>query len=410
MTSQRFTRRGQRGFTLTELMVAITGGLFVSIAVFALARHGSRFYQREARVANATLANVVGFQRLRADLSRAGFLASPNIIRDPFLCGDPVGGANWTDELKHMAAVRIVPGGSPSNSALTDNNLDPDSVVIAGAFDSAEQFPVRLVQDDPGNTYTVYLQVRSGPLARLGIPNLPTVFKKDRGVRIVDMSGRSHYGTIASVNTSATQPSVTLTDKPPISFRAGSGSCGIAGHGTGALLNVVNFIRYDVRNLSSSASYSAIYAEAGAGPFDGVNQRTELVREELDTSGQVIAGTQEIVSEYAVDLKFGLTVANVNGVEQTLTTLLEGNGDIPKWAGDTTGKTASVEGPQRIRAIRARLSVRSREPDRDVAINAATIPGVAPGLYRFKLAADKYARVRTVQADVTLHNLRRITW
>ena len=37
-----------------ELMVAMTGGLFLSIVVFALSRDASRFYQRESRVANAT--------------------------------------------------------------------------------------------------------------------------------------------------------------------------------------------------------------------------------------------------------------------------------------------------------------------------------------------------------------------
>ena len=44
----------QTGFTLVELMVAITGGLFMSIVVFALARQGTRFYQQEIRAANAS--------------------------------------------------------------------------------------------------------------------------------------------------------------------------------------------------------------------------------------------------------------------------------------------------------------------------------------------------------------------
>ena len=45
----------QCGFTLVELMVAMTGGLFMSLIVFALARDGARFYQRESRVADATM-------------------------------------------------------------------------------------------------------------------------------------------------------------------------------------------------------------------------------------------------------------------------------------------------------------------------------------------------------------------
>jgi len=35
--------RARRGFTLVELMVAMVAGLFVSIAVFTLAKHASAF-------------------------------------------------------------------------------------------------------------------------------------------------------------------------------------------------------------------------------------------------------------------------------------------------------------------------------------------------------------------------------
>ena len=49
-SQHRRPRVGRAGFTLVELMVAVTGGLFVAIMVFVLARDGARFYQREARV------------------------------------------------------------------------------------------------------------------------------------------------------------------------------------------------------------------------------------------------------------------------------------------------------------------------------------------------------------------------
>ena len=55
MSAAIHARRSANGFTLVELMVALTGGLFVSLAVFALARDSGRFYQREARIANATI-------------------------------------------------------------------------------------------------------------------------------------------------------------------------------------------------------------------------------------------------------------------------------------------------------------------------------------------------------------------
>ena len=72
-------------------MVAITAGLFVAVAAFALAKQGSRFFQQEARVANAQFSATLGFDRLRADISRAGFLTTANIQRDPFVCGNTAG-------------------------------------------------------------------------------------------------------------------------------------------------------------------------------------------------------------------------------------------------------------------------------------------------------------------------------
>src|SRR4051812_43651349 len=74
------------GFTLVELMVALSGGLFLSMVVFALARDSTRFYQREGRLASATLAGIVGFKRLTDDIARAGYLSTPNIQADPRNC------------------------------------------------------------------------------------------------------------------------------------------------------------------------------------------------------------------------------------------------------------------------------------------------------------------------------------
>src|SRR4051812_27995211 len=77
----RFPLRA-RGFTLIELIVAITAGMFVAIAAFALSRQGSRFFQQEARIANAQFAATAGFERMRNDIARASFLSTPNIQRD----------------------------------------------------------------------------------------------------------------------------------------------------------------------------------------------------------------------------------------------------------------------------------------------------------------------------------------
>jgi len=409
------TGRSSRGFTLVELMVAITGGLFLSIIVFVLARDGSRFYQREMRVANATLAGIVGFERLRADITRAGFLASPNVRTDPSVCGGPIADAGWPTELAHMASIRITPRGSPQNAILNANGRNPDSIVLAGSFTSADQFPIRTVIDS-GDRYDVYLQRKSGAMARLGIldledganvaPLLRAVFREGRALRLVDKSGKSQFGTITGV-TDGSEPIVTLSKQPTLRFRSGAAAtvCGLKGYETGALANVVNFVRYEVRKLKGDAFKDTIYAETGLATDA---DRTELVRVELDTAGAEIDSaedrTEELVAEYAVDLAFGITFADAADIDPAtntitgLTTIPAGENDqrIADLAGDTLGAVAA---PQRVKSVRVRLSVRSREADRE-----AAIPG---GFYRIGLGDEggaPFARVRTLQADIALRN------
>ncbi|MBN1609344.1 MAG: prepilin-type N-terminal cleavage/methylation domain-containing protein [Polyangiaceae bacterium] len=406
--------RPRRGFTLVELMVAITGGLLVSIVVFALARDATRFYKRESRIGDATLGTVIGFERLRAEIARAGFLASANIRSDASFCGDSAALSQLPGELSRLASVRIIQDATTGNPVLQANGLSPDAIVLAGSFQATDQFPIWGVSADASGGAQVFLQARIGPLARRNYLSgdltartalLQGLFPAQRALRIVDEAGRVQYGIIAGSGdaiadpANGAEPFITLAAQPALIYRAGAATvCGLKSNELG-VVSVVNFVRYDVRSLSGVAGYSPLYAEnLGATPFD--TDRTELVRSELLAGQQdsEIAGTAELVAERAVDLKFGLTVVAPNSA---LTTLPPGNGGIGDYAGDVTGVNVR---PERIRAVRVRLSVRSGEPDRAADVD----PDAGPGLYRINLGAQggllPFARVRTLQADVVLPN------
>ena len=92
---------------MVELMVALMGGLFISLAVFALARDSGRFYQSEVRIANATVGGLLGFERLRTDIARAGLMSSPNINHDPAVCTKPDG--TWPANLSKLAGCHRGP-------------------------------------------------------------------------------------------------------------------------------------------------------------------------------------------------------------------------------------------------------------------------------------------------------------
>jgi hypothetical protein len=436
MTPEKPSRRG---FTLVELMVSITGGLFVSIAVFMLAKQSTSLYQSEGRAGNATVGSLVGFERLRQDIERAAFLSTPMIRRDPKLCGDPIGDANWPKYLKHLQGVMIT---QPTNTSvipavLANNGSRPDELTLAGSYISDEKYyadtisavggadQVALESDKGGLVKRGYLSLQPAAQATL----LASLFPAGRALRVVDKSnGREVYGTIASVQ-GGVPPIIILrpgAGGPSLIYRSGSPlKCGIAGVSRSSVVNVVNVIHYSIRRMTTGfPQYAPLFNNAGFGPADEANRRTELVREELDTEGEPIADTQEIVSEFAVDLKFGVTVGHViSGTTQVFKLESFGPGDptVGAWAGDTTtvvGPAAAMPptgapAPQLVRAVRVRLGVRSREADRPTGLDGGTGLPMAPGLYRIgtnPIGGGPYARVRTLQADVALRNQQGVTF
>jgi prepilin-type N-terminal cleavage/methylation domain-containing protein len=403
------TQRAARGFTLIELLVAMTAGLFVAIGAFALAKQGSRFFQQEMRVANAQFAATLGFDRMRADIARAGFLGTPNIQTDPFRCGDtttmPVG-------MKSLAAVRLTRA-TPTEAQDTQNGLAPDRITLTGSYGSAEAFPVRAVVV-AASGYQVFLQANTGSVARTNNGgadggSMAQVFQAGRAIRILDSTGHTEFGRIDGYAVNADgQMVVSVHDSPALNFRKGGGNCGIEGLGVGMQANVINFIRYEVRNVKKSnlARYAPLYDTATAsGPGD--SNRLELIRVELDTDGNEIDDTLELVAEYAVDLRFGLTVVPSFRTpnDPDITSFPVGDSRIYNYAFDVGSSTAA--GPERIRAVRARLVVRSREADRTENVPAVT----AGNIFRYAVAGDAgFARARTLTADIALPNLTGVTW
>jgi hypothetical protein len=154
--------------------------------------------------------------------------------------------------------------------------------------------------------------------------------------------------------------------------------------------------------------YRPLYATSASAPGD--EKRYELVRVELDSGSNEMAGTVEIVAEYAVDLRFGLTVATTGGADPILTEFPIGDTRIYDYAFDVAGRP-TTPGPERIRAVRARLTVRSREGDRQSGLAAPD--GAPPGtIFRYAMGAGggSFARARALTADIQLANLVSVSW
>jgi hypothetical protein len=411
-SSKLAPQRGSAGFTLVELMVAMTGGLFLSIVVFALSRDASRFYQSESRIANATLAGVSGFERLANDVARAGHMSTPNIDTDPHVCNRPADG--WPAMLHHLRALII-----EEDTASTDDTevgaagIKPKGIVISGALNTAEVLTTRSVAEE-GEGWQISVNLATPAAARVGLSPadsataanlaiLQSIFMTGSSGRIVRLraKGLDLYTVASSVATSTGLGLVNLAGNPKLfRIQSGGAQCGIDGQAKDMDISVIDLVRYNIRSMTADPAYAALFKASGLGtsgtagvlPYEA--KRAELVRVELTPGGEEIAATREIVGEYAVDLQLSAWRAR-SAIDPALI-------PVEEELSDTYGFT------QLVRGVHVRFSVRSREADRDRGIS-----GGANDLYRIPLGPSKgppFARVRTFQSDIALRNLEGSQW
>jgi prepilin-type N-terminal cleavage/methylation domain-containing protein len=413
---------GGRGFTLVELMVALTGGLIFSIFVFMMTRDVSRFFRQEAGLSDATSAILTGYQRLRADVQRAGFLSSPNFIKDLGRCpartpvtGVPgltnVTGGGWdTFDLVRKTAIARLTTPTPStwHSA---RGLSPDELILYGNYTSPDQYPVRSY-----SAGVLYLNPNSEELVRAGYAagadatTLARIFPVGTMVRVLSANtGEEQYGVVAATAAASLgSPTITLDATLPLVAKGAGSNCGIRGVGADLLVNPVNIIRYRLGSLSANADYAALYAGTGGSAGAEANwTRYDLLREELSPNGAVTTPiSQELVAEFAVDFRVGAQVVT-NTTTQATTFYPEGDALLPYYLWDSTVPQAnqSDRGPHFVRALRPRLAVRTRAPDRQANVASGS------GLYRVPLGTSSdYARVRTLQSLIMTRNSRNKIW
>lgn len=424
LLARRASHRAGAGFTLVELMVSMTGGLFLAIVVFALSRDASRFYQRESRVANATLASVTGFERLSADVARAGHMVTANIASDPRVCNRPA--AVWPAMLQSLRAVVVEePDTLNASTEVGEAGITPHGIVIAGAMNTPEVLTTAAVSQTGGGNWQVSLNTSTPAAERVGLsPDngalatnlaaMQAIFMAPGGNgRIIRLrkKGEDQYAVAASVATAVGPETalalVTLAAAPALTRPVDGGTlCGIEGLGKDMDVSVIDLVRYNIRPMVGDATYAALFRASGLNTGGGSStsalpyeaKRAELVRVELTPAGAEIASTREIVAEYAVDLQ----LSGWSATDATNPALVA----VPAATLNNT-----YAGTQLLRGMHLRLSVRSREADRNADITGTG--GGSNDRYRMRLTSPEgpvFARVRTLQTDIPLRNLENSAW
>jgi len=427
------TTRQRRGFTMIELMVALTTGVTVGLAAFLLAKVSLGAFQQDARVNNAQHSVLMAMNRLTADMRRAGFMATPDAATDPAMC-DPTNLTGPTQDL--LIAANVIDGSDPNAYAASpnnplpplllaaNNNRQPDRLVLAGNYMTTERLTYRSVNE--GATQ-VYIATDTNAVQRIArdastaAQSVCRLFPTGRHLRLVDAARRETYVGITACNqvnagslvTSVTISYATLGNPLP----RVAGVCGVSEGNAGGAVNTVNIIEYSLQQVRppfGAAELAEHGLAASMGPIvqwddtlqadlasaNGEDTRADLIRREIGTNGLVIPFSGEVVADYVVDFKLRARIANAANSTRLL---------------DTDFVKAAAFPPQRIRALGARLTTRSREPDREVRANALP-PAIGAPLDRFDVFPAganrkfRFARVRTMYSEVNLPNLAQASW
>jgi Tfp pilus assembly protein PilW len=466
--SRRRAARRQTGFTLIELTVSLVAGLIVALGIMALSREATRTFNEEVRGAAAEATMRTAVDRLRADLQRAGYMSTANIMGDPMIAKVP-GATNVANIAKGMTgllqlqSINLTSGGSWANNGLTLSSvqtpaLTPDSFDLAGNMTTSEQFEVQMIMPAGSGCTQVLLSSASAAMYRIAAAGMgsaaatlelrnafqpvPAGLSTQFMVRLVDTSGHAQYlatcAMAAAAGFSGTQPYVYLdTADTPFQYASQTVGAttgqqavgGVTGYCVGCILNPVQIVRWEVVTSAweqtHTPQYSAgldnlptSYVAGVGGAVDPL--KYDLVRTYLDVNDNYVYPTTEVVAEYAVDLKLAFSVDTTTLGDQfpTITTLAftdSTNGS--KWAQPVSKVSPFVanQGPQRIRSARVRLVTRAAQPDRTVTVALPSPAALATDfMYRYCVNSSpscatsdgtlRWARARTVTAEISLPN------
>ena len=443
-------RKRALGFTLVELMVSLVAGLIITIAVVGLARTATTTFYEEARLSTVEGTVRSASERLRQDLSRTAYMSTGNL---PLAGSDlppatPALAVPYGQRISHVSGtppsrygaitanlqgIRIIGGGSKvgtnvPNGLATLNGLNPDELILTGNFTTDDSYRGKVV----GNTIVVRVldtdgvtpsdpavaRLIAGPDPNLAVRNAFAPGSPPLGAlypalaRVVDARGCSHFVVLADATGDAT--GATFTFQPPTDGNPPILTPGQDGGGCGAdpqeevTINPVQIVHWYIAPSSIALQPDPL--------VDDVLNKFDLYREIRTAADLPIPapGGPQVVAEYAVDLKFGITVDDATQVAPANRKILDMDAlaDVGKIASFTQLASTTIsgtDGPQRVRSVRYRIATRAALPDRTAPL---PVPPGFPYIVRYctNAGCTHAARVRTIMSEVALTNQARMTY
>ena len=448
------TRGRDQGFTLIELTVALVAGLAVVLGLMALSREASRTFNEEVRSTASEASLRTANDRLRADLSRAGFMSTGNIQTDPNVClplGTAISTLTLPAQIKTLQSILLYEGAganAPTSqtsplSASQNPVLAPDIILIAGNMTTAEQLPILSMGAAPsGNCTRIMLSPVSPALYRIAPPSstqqaqdFTNAFQPVAGkqfiARLVDETGHTQY--LETCNESS--PAAAGIDgngnfyvdiAPDTVVYAPSATqtkCGVGAQSSGhAYINPVQVVRWEIAQAAvfeatSAAQYSNALGNLSAAYGTIDPNKYDLIRSYVDAVGNTLYASSELIAEYAVDFDFAFSIDSGTALAPSPSTFAFGdNTNNDAWTGSVSGSTSK---PQRLRDVRYRIVTRTALGDRTVNVAVSAPPQYHNGEYLYRYCINPtsctksspdgtfcWARTRTITGEASLPNLQ----
>jgi len=393
--------------------------------------------------------------------------------------------------LRPRQATVLQDGNALNQLSLAANNLAPDTIDIGGNFSTSDEYASSVVWNPAGAgagcSSAAAISIEMTTPAGWRIRNAETAASTASGyiagtalqavfhpggstvsqflMRLTDQSGRSQYlvscaggvGVATTYNAAGVLPvaMVYLSNASMIlSTNDTGGLGGVAGFAAGwVTVSPIEVTRWDIQTTGqlqatwpAAATTSYLYGPTATVVGAGDPSDFLLTRSYLDFSNcgagapcPVDPLTTEVVAEYAVDLKFGLTIDEYlspvciafpcpNAAPSYVTNPLVSTGMelTAAGAGAYAAQTSPIYvpnvGPQRIRDVQVRVGIRSPFGDRPLPLGVPTTAVSTSYLYRYQLdgfggppsrfytPARPFARVRESTTEVNLSNQARFYW
>ena len=387
----RSLRRQHAGYSLVELMIALTAGALVISSTYFIGAASSRHFQEQQRIGQTQTAVRLAMDMVQRDLARAGYLGTANSATDR-RCVAPA------FELQAVEFQNDVDSGMIPSAGT--NGVSADRLTLVGSYATNDAYFATGL-NSAGSSITLQTSWQAfrrtfgpPPIDVTATGPFASVFAVGRVLRIRTQAGNVFYTTITSVDPATASVGFSPT--------LGVGGLCIGGLADGATVSVLSRIEYRVDNGSGFSSASI--NPTGSAYVEG--QRSFLLRREVTFAGVAVANSETVVLENVVDFNLDFVLdQQPNRTLPPSLTRLTGAVAGPLLGSVAAGAVGAV--PQRVRSAIVSLSGRTadQDPSFPYIARAAGDP-----LTRFKVTVDAAypgaARVRSLTSEVRLSNLR----